>query len=571
MDKMAMDKTKKYALRLSNYVNPMSSLSSVYMLAEEIFSKFLRAAFSYDEGFIGLEINFDKEEDKVVFFTSENIYTTPEDIEWMFHNVLESDTEAGEGDILLHSFFEGNRRVYQLVPKSYSISGEIRKELEPLEVQVSAIFTDILKRYAMFCDSEMVARVIIKTGAGVDRTENTEEAKTVATFLISIDGEMSLKMRDFFTDSFGLAIVEVIDEHGIVEDTAPFPKIRFGMADVITSAYFGKQNNGHIYENKEKTITVLGANEEELFDLFGNGCMEGGLPFAVAEPEFESGESGLERLGRLIGLKETKEQVRRIVSYSRLRQDMQAKGLKPGPMSLNMCFVGNPGTAKTTVARILAQVFYETGLLKNSQILEVGRADIVGSYVGHTAAKVKKLFEKAKNRLVFIDEAYSLCNRRDGFSDEAVAAIVQEMENNRDNVIVVFAGYEAPMMDFIDMNPGLRSRIPFIVKFPDYSCSELVEITEKLSGDKGFMLSEGARRKIADICSEMSEDTKAGNGRLCRNLVEDGILNYAERCYGAGSGDNDSKVEEYVLTEADFCLPKNLMQEERRHKVMGFK
>ena len=143
----------------------------------------------------------------------------------------------------------------------------------------------------------------------------------------------------------------------------------------------------------------------------------------------------------------------------------------------HMVFTGNPGTAKTTVARLFARIMKENNLLETGEFIEVGRADLVGKFVGWTASLIKKRFSEAKGGVLFIDEAYSLVDDRSGsFGDEAINTIVQEMENNRENVIVIFAGYPDRMKEFIDRNPGLSSRIAFHVSFPDYSTPELCDI-----------------------------------------------------------------------------------------------
>ena len=146
-----------------------------------------------------------------------------------------------------------------------------------------------------------------------------------------------------------------------------------------------------------------------------------------------------------------------------------------------MVFTGNPGTAKTTVARLFAEIMKDEAILSTGKFVEVGRADLVGQHVGHTAPLVKKKFRDAQGGVLFIDEAYSLCDSyENGFGDEAINTIVQEMENHRDDVIVIFAGYPEPMKQFLDRNPGMQSRIAFQIEFEDYTTEELCAITKLL-------------------------------------------------------------------------------------------
>ena len=263
--------------------------------------------------------------------------------------------------------------------------------------------------------------------------------------------------------------------------------------------------------------------------------------------------SPTESLNALIGLADVKRQVRRITAFARMKRDMKERDKEPIPIVLNMEFTGNPGTAKTTVARILAGIFFELGLLKNGKPLEVGRADLVGAYQGQTARHVRDVFERAKGRLLFIDEAYSLLESHEGeYGDEAISTIVQEMENHREETVVIFAGYPNKMKEFFARNPGLSSRVPFHIRFPDYSPEEMAKIVELEARRRGFSLSEDAQKRVAAVCRSAECDVERGNGRFCRNLAEDAVLNFAERTYGDAE---TPETCEFVLSERDFPLP----------------
>ena len=187
----------------------------------------------------------------------------------------------------------------------------------------------------------------------------------------------------------------------------------------------------------------------------------------------------MDELQALVGIKAAKDQVKKILAFAKMRKAMEEKGEQLEPITLNMEFVGNPGTAKTTVARIVAGVLKEIGIITSGEFIEVGRADLVAQYVGQTAPMVKSVFQRAKGGVLFIDEAYSLLDKGNGrFGDEALNTIVQEMENNRKDTIVIFAGYPDEMDEFFLRNPGLRSRVPFRVRFDDYTTDELSDICE---------------------------------------------------------------------------------------------
>ena len=267
-------------------------------------------------------------------------------------------------------------------------------------------------------------------------------------------------------------------------------------------------------------------------------------------PILPAGTNYRDMLNELIGLQNVKEQVRKIAAFARMNKELTEKGNNKLSVALNMEFVGNPGTAKTTVARIMAGIFFEIGLLRANDLVEVGRADLVARYEGQTAGKVKDVFRRAKGRVLFIDEAYSLLESQEGeFGDEAINTIVQEMENNREDTIVIFAGYPDKMEGFFGRNPGLRSRVPFCIHFRDYSAEEMLQIAELEATRRSFRIAPEAKEKLLEVCEEAAEKEDSGNGRFCRNLVENAILEYAARVYG-----NDEVPEnaDFELVADDF-------------------
>lgn len=273
----------------------------------------------------------------------------------------------------------------------------------------------------------------------------------------------------------------------------------------------------------------------------------------------------MDELQALVGIRAAKDQVKKILAFAKMRKAMEEKGEHLEPITMNMEFVGNPGTAKTTVARIVAGLLTEIGIIKTGEFIEVGRANLVAKYVGQTAPMVQNVFQRAKGGVLFIDEAYSLLEEGSGgFGDEAINMIVQEMENNRKDTIVIFAGYPDEMENFFLRNPGLRSRVPFRVRFDDYTTDELADICELEAGKRGFLIDINANEFIKEICESSTKNVESGNGRFCRNLVERAVLNFALRNYG---GDEVEADIEYILKREDFC-DVNVFEEKK--SMIGF-
>lgn len=278
----------------------------------------------------------------------------------------------------------------------------------------------------------------------------------------------------------------------------------------------------------------------------------------------------MDELQALVGIRAAKDQVKKILAFAKMRKAMEENGEQLEPITLNMEFVGNPGTAKTTVARIVAGLLKEIGIITTGKFIEVGRADLVAQYVGQTAPMVQNVFQRAKGGVLFIDEAYSLLEEgRGGFGDEAINMIVQEMENKRKDTIVIFAGYPDEMDEFSLRNPGLRSRVPFRVNFEDYNVEEMLDICKLEAFKKGFLTDDMADKKIMEICENSIENKNNGNGRFCRNLIETGVLNFAFRNYG--DLDVNEKIE-YILRKEDFIDMNDLDLKSNENKSkIGFK
>ncbi|MCL2797108.1 MAG: AAA family ATPase [Firmicutes bacterium] len=259
------------------------------------------------------------------------------------------------------------------------------------------------------------------------------------------------------------------------------------------------------------------------------------------------------KLKNLIGLSKIKEQVDHIIAFARVQQRAVELGLKTEPVTRHMVFTGGPGTAKTTVARLFAQVMKDNELLLSGKFVECGRADLVDRYLGGTAPRVRDKFKEARGGVLFIDEAYSLCEGRDGlYGDEAINTIVQEMENHRDTTIVIFAGYKREMEAFISRNSGLKSRVAHYVDFPDYTATELVEILELMAGEQGMHI-DGDKSGILEIMRAAVKRENFGNGRFARNLLDKARLKQAGRVIKLEHADVSAFA---TLAANDFEMPE---------------
>ena len=242
------------------------------------------------------------------------------------------------------------------------------------------------------------------------------------------------------------------------------------------------------------------------------------------DPDIEPADKAkksLDELNCLIGLSNVKHEIEALTAIARYRLD---EGISDTdlPMNMNMVFSGNPGTGKTTVARIFGQILCDIGILKKGQLIEVSRSDLIGRYQGHTAIKTREVCQKAYGGILFIDEAYSLVNGdTDTFGMEAVATLIKEMEDNRDKLVVVLAGYTEEMSDFLNSNSGIRSRIGEIIEFPDYDEDELMEILKGCLSERGIIAPDDTLSKAENAISALKNKSNFGNARDIRNLTDD--------------------------------------------------
>ena len=273
--------------------------------------------------------------------------------------------------------------------------------------------------------------------------------------------------------------------------------------------------------------------------------------------------------GDVIGLETVKKELRQRIDYFTVVKRRSERGLSTAGHSMHMAFLGNPGTGKTTVARLFAKVLNEMNFLQSEKIVEVDRSGLVGEFVGHTEKKTNDVVNSALGGVLFIDEAYGLVDgyeTQKGFGEEAIDVLVKRMEDERNQLMVVVAGYAEPMRKFLDSNEGLKSRIPLQIVFPDYSANELVEVAKRFANIDGFHMDDSCVIKFQAIASQIVETKSYANARDIRNMYERTVRNQFTRI--AAMGELATTREMVTLVDLDVA---ELDHDVSRAKQIGFR
>lgn len=386
---------------------------------------------------------------------------------------------------------------------------------------------------------------------------------------------LKLKEKHFnISDEAKIKLTEVIST---IREVPNFGQARF--MESMSDKLIGIHSNNKLKQIEEIINNKADANisEEEVYqiskedvenlpldDMLGDG-------YKLAKNH----KDAYSELHNLIGCESVKTAVEEFVAKSKIDKiKMDRNLLDSTEFNMNMMFYGSPGTAKTTVARLVARIMYDKGVIAKPKITEVGASDLVAAYVGQTAIKTSAVFEEAKGGVLFIDEAYALANKAaGGYNQEAIDTIIKEMENNRSNTLVIFAGYKDKMEEFVKCNPGFKSRISKYVDFPNYSIDELIQIFNKLCKDKGYTLKENDKdmieERISKYIEQIKDDKQFGNGRECRTILENAVNAQSKRLMEINDISNEDLM---TLKGEDFeFLSEDLKFGKEKKSQIGFK
>ena len=309
------------------------------------------------------------------------------------------------------------------------------------------------------------------------------------------------------------------------------------LLDYITGTYHKSLDNYVTY--RDKLINYISFNED-----------------VPKLSESKSNEEIFEELNDLVGLQDVKNALRDLVSLITLKQKTEGT-LKIKDINLHMLFLGNPGTGKTTVARLLSGILYNLGYIKENKLIEVSSKDLVAEYVGQTAPKTNAVIERAKGGILFIDEAYALASDNSSYNDEAIATLIKGMEDFRDDLVVILAGYTKEMQAFLDSNSGIVSRIGYTLTFKDYTVDELIEIFKSFISKAGFKITDGALSKARGIIEDNINTKNFGNARFVRNMYEKTVVKHA-----TNTKDKKKKDLLVTITEDDINAENLISQKE---------
>lgn len=322
-------------------------------------------------------------------------------------------------------------------------------------------------------------------------------------------------------------------------------------------------------KHKNAQITKIAiSTKDALISYYGYKELKNICSNKTNQEEDYSLEELMTQLNSLIGLEKVKSKVNDLIAFQKVQLLRKAEGLHTTKNTMHLAFTGNPGTGKTTVARIVGRIYKEIGLLSKGHFIEVSRTDLIAGYQGQTALKVKEVIEKAKGGVLFIDEAYSITENEhsDSYGRECLTELTKALEDYRQDLVVIVAGYPKPMAKFFESNPGLKSRFNSFIVFDNYNENELFDILQNICIKEDYILSDDLKREIKNYLRKevLNEEEQFSNGRFIRNLFEEMIIQQARRLYTCES----LKIEDLkTLCTDDFKI--NVSIDEDKDKILA--
>ena len=321
-------------------------------------------------------------------------------------------------------------------------------------------------------------------------------------------------------------------------------------AAILLCKYIDKATE---YKNSQITKIAI-STKDALISFYGHKELS---HICSDEPEQDDNNYSLEdlmgQLNSLIGLEKVKSKVNDLIDFQKIQILRKAKGLHSPQNTMHLAFTGNPGTGKTTVARIVGRIYKKIGLLSKGHFMEVSRTDLIAGYQGQTALKVKDVIERAKGGVLFIDEAYSITenDHSDAYGRECLTELTKALEDYRNDLVVIVAGYTEPMHKFFESNPGLKSRFNTFIEFEDYNANELLEIIESMCSKEDYILSNSTKDLLSQRFIQIvgSKKEQLANGRYVRNLFEEMVMNHARRV---------AKLQNPTVTDLQSFIDKDI-------------
>ncbi len=322
----------------------------------------------------------------------------------------------------------------------------------------------------------------------------------------------------------------VTQSNGRIVDCAKSIIDNNNKAAILLCKYIDKATE---YKNSQITKIAI-STKDALISFYGHKELSN-----ICSDELEKDDNNysledlMGQLNSLIGLEKVKSKVNDLIDFQKIQILRKAKGLHSPKNTMHLAFTGNPGTGKTTVARIVGRIYKKIGLLSKGHFMEVSRTDLIAGYQGQTALKVKDVIDKAKGGVLFIDEAYSITenDHSDSYGRECLTELTKALEDYREDLVVIVAGYSEPMKQFFDSNPGIKSRFNTFIEFDDYNSEELMRILSSMSEKEDYIVTERAKTILSQLIIDAlgSKDDEFANGRFIRNIFESMLMNHARR------------------------------------------